>query len=371
MSTSPQRTTLVYLSPVPLGSFRQRPHYMVHALLESCVNEVLWLEPYPTRIPNPGDLKRPDEATVFKPDLPSIRQVKVPALPVEPLPLGARLNRGLFWNALLSEIESAIQGRRVILGIGKPSSLALLCLDELDSALSFYDAMDDFPAFYSGLSRRSMARYEKAVVDKVQHVIASSTSLYDKFEGTGVSTQLVNNAYDMDTVRAEREPEPARMVAGYIGTVGHWFDWNLLVQTAERTPEADFEIVGPVYNHHNGLLPENVSLLPACSQQEAWQHLSRFDVGLIPFRRVEITAGVDPIKYYEYRAYGLPVLSTKFGEMNKRGTEAGVFLVENADEAAAILQSRPSIATDATTADFRRINDWHERFEPLVAWCQA
>ena len=114
-----------------------------------------------------------------------------------------------------------------------------------------------------------------------------------------------------------------------------------------------------------------MSLLPACSQQEAWQHLSRFDVGLIPFRRVEITAGVDPIKYYEYRAYGLPVLSTKFGEMNKRGTEAGVFLVENADEAAAILQSRPSIATDATTADFRRINDWHERFEPLVAWCQA
>jgi glycosyltransferase involved in cell wall biosynthesis len=40
--------------------------------------------------------------------------------------------------------------------------------------------------------------------------------------------------------------------------------------------------------------------------------LAGFDVGLIPFRRTPLTAGVNPNKLYEYLAAGLPVVATPF-----------------------------------------------------------
>ena len=43
--------------------------------------------------------------------------------------------------------------------------------------------------------------------------------------------------------------------------------------------------------------------------------MAQFDVGLIPFLKNRLTDSVDPIKYHEYRALGLPVVSTSFGEM--------------------------------------------------------
>ncbi len=52
--------------------------------------------------------------------------------------------------------------------------------------------------------------------------------------------------------------------------------------------------------------------------------MAEFDVGLIPFKQNALTAAVDPIKYYEYRALALPVISTDFGEMHERGDLPGL-----------------------------------------------
>ena len=154
------------------------------------------------------------------------------------------------------------------------------------------------------------------------------------------------------------------MVFGYIGTVGRWFDWEMVAALAAAFPAAEVRIGGPVFEPSPRPLPANVRLLGACPQSAAPGHLRGFSCGIIPFRLTPLTAAVDPVKYYEYRGMGLPVLTTRFGEMASRTRADGVYTVEGhegiADTARAALAHR----TDAeTVARFRAANDWTARLE--------
>ena len=99
--------------------------------------------------------------------------------------------------------------------------------------------------------------------------------------------------------------------------------------------------------------------------------MQEFSVGLIPFKRNALTASVDPIKYYEYRALGLPVLSTCFGEMALRKAESGVFLVSEQAELAhqvraALDYIRAALDYKGEALEieqFRKANSWEVRFD--------
>ena len=49
---------LVYLSPVPLASFAQRPHHFVQWFHERFDAPVLWIDPTPARLARWSDLRR-------------------------------------------------------------------------------------------------------------------------------------------------------------------------------------------------------------------------------------------------------------------------------------------------------------------------
>jgi hypothetical protein len=251
--------------------------------------------------------------------------------------------------------------------------LALAAIRRLHPAASFFDAMDNFPEFHRGLSRRSMRRHEDAVAAEVDLVVASSTFLADKFARRGLRVEKVLNACDTSEfgirnsepqpVPSALRPPPSAPILGYLGCIGHWFDWPLVNRLAETMPRARIELVGPCAVAPPSRLPANVTLLPACKQSEAGDHLARFSAGLIPFRRNALTAGVDPIKYYDYRAAGLPVLSTRFGEMTLRGGDDGVYFLDQAGGLAeAVSAALVHRCDSAETSRFRRNNNWTSRF---------
>ena len=64
------------------------------------------------------------------------------------------------------------------------------------------------------------------------------------------------------------------------------------------------------------------------AQHEIGSFLKRFDLGLIPFKQTELTDAVDPIKYYEYRAAGLPVLSASLAEMLSFANDPGLLFFD-------------------------------------------
>jgi hypothetical protein len=389
---------LLYFSPVYAGSYAQRPHFMVRALLAWGVESVLWVNPYPCRLPRWQDLRRKagldEQGTPLDP---RIRVLNVPALPIEPLPLGGWLNRKLLWQNAWQQIKDFAAGRvdnaaglavhgspsrqpwqphryaeaELLIGVGRPSALALTALRELQPTASFFDAMDNFPEFHRGLSRRAMRCHEDAVAMAADLVVASSTFLADKFACRGLPVEKVLNACEESDRRAgsamppplPRSLAPRSPVLGYLGCIGRWFDWPLVMRLAETMPQARIELVGPCVVAPPGPLPANVTLLPACAQAESGQHLARFSVGLIPFHQNALTAGVDPIKYYDYRAAGLPVLSTQFGEMLLRNRNDGVYFLDQGGDLAEAVSAALDHCCDATeTSRFRRNNNWTARF---------
>ena len=92
--------------------------------------------------------------------------------------------------------------------------------------------------------------------------------------------------------------------------------------------------------------------------------MARFNVGLIPFKRNTLTFSVDPIKYYEYCALGLPVVSSAFGEMALRGSVEGVYLIaQKSDVGKVIDQALAYRANQEHVLQFRKDNSWKKRFD--------
>lgn len=373
-------TRLLYFSPVHASSYAQRPHFLVRACLEQGIESVLWVNPYPCRLPQWGDWRRGrathNQGTVWDD---RVNAVDVPSLPIEPLPAGAMVNRYLLWRRAWKTIAEFTADGKCVLGIGRPCALALRVLCQLPHRGSFYDAMDNFPEFHRGLSRRAMQQNEDAIADKVECVLASSTFLADKFVRRGLQVEKVLNACDLDgqNVIATGPAATSVPVLGYVGCIGRWFDWRLVIRLAKTLPGTKIELIGPCVAQPPEKLPRNVHLMPACHQTEVAGHLRRFSAGLIPFANDALTAGVDPIKYYEYRVAGLPVLSTSFGEMVLRGEDDSVFFLDQAADMAAIVeQALANSIGGKESMRFAQENCWANRFEKssylqsILPWSQ-
>lgn len=363
-------TRLVYLSPVAWDSFAQRPQKFALWFHEKTCGEVLWVEPYPSRFPCMADFKKigvNDKTESVRPE--GWLKILTPkALPLEPLPFSGIVNRGLYWSNTIEQIKIFSEQEETLLVIGKPTVLALQTLKELKNCKTVYDAMDDFPTFFKGLSKSAMARRELAIGRSVDLVLASSTKLREKWNRHNANVTFVPNGLDFalmpSTINQITNKTPK--VFGYLGTIGEWFDWKWVINLAKFCPEDTVHIIGPVFNRPQSKLPANIKISPPCSHEQAMARMLSFDIAIIPFKKNELTASVDPIKYYEYSALGLPIISTRFGEMNYRNNAEGVYLCDDDREMQKAISDALSYRTTLELCQvFRASNNWAARFNAI------
>ena len=103
-----------------------------------------------------------------------------------------------------------------------------------------------------------------------------------------------------------------RKLVVYHGTISWWLDTELIAECAKAMPEVNFLLIGPVSCNIDILKLPNVHFIGAVSHETLPLLIQRADCGIIPFKINNLTAMVDPVKLYEYRALELPVLATKF-----------------------------------------------------------
>lgn len=365
--------TLLYFAPVAWDSYEQRPHYWARDFLQSGGATVVWIDPYPSRLPAWRDLRRSDwrdpPLTLARPA--GLTAVRPGGWPIDPLAGGPGINARLFWNRLFAQLRGVSPASDTVIGIGRPTALALAALEHIGAAYRFYDAMDEFPEFYRGRSREAARQIEAAIVRRVDRVFASSTHLYDKFLPlTGASRlTLLANAYDMALLPPVPAERPAAPCVGFVGCMGGWFDWPLVVRLADALSPGTVVLIGPLASRPPSRLPANVRIEPPCSQPDGVRRLASFSAGLIPFVRSPLTAGMDSIKFYQYRAAGLPVLSTRFGGMAERGARDGVFFLD--DPAGLERAIRDALAYQpmpGEIAQFRAAHTWTARFRSARVW---
>jgi len=359
---------LIYFAPVSFSSYWQRPHYMIDYLLNHGFSQVYWIDPYPTRLPRLSDMgikfqSAPSVATRCK----GVKVIRLHALPFEPLPVLWHLNR-LLWQPVIQLVEEkSLKPEQVVIGIGRPTRLALSVLTRHPELHSFFDVMDDYSAFYTGLSKHSMRQVEFATACRAKWLFCSSPKLVDKYQQFRSVDLLLQNGYPMASLpRFENCQMEKPPVIGYVGTIASWFDWPLVIRMAQALPAVSVHIVGPVRAELPEHLPSNIRFFPECSKNEAISHTMGFRVGIIPFQCNTLTDSVDPIKFYEMMALGVPVWSTGFGTMSgyihhgmARHIDASTEWPILYERTCAEHTSRPAVI------DFRRRYDWSSRFSEL------
>lgn len=196
-----------------------------------------------------------------------------------------------------------------------------------------------------------VAAAETVAMQSADRVLFSSSSLRNQHEGAVPthSSILLRNATDaakrLPPRKASAQNIARRPVAGYVGALGTWFDVTAVQRAAESNPDIDFVLAGSVELDSIQKLGSlaNVSLLGEVPHTELPALYASFDIGLIPFRLNELTRATDPIKFYEYCAYGLPIVSTRLPELERY---ADVVYFASGPEEFALQVRRSLVASD-------------------------
>jgi len=211
-----------------------------------------------------------------------------------------------------------------------------------------------------------MEKLERELMFRATNGIASSANLCSRWKNG--AALLVRNAFDAKSLPNLCAAKGSRKhpVLGYVGTIDHWFDWDAVLRIALAFPKCKVRLIGPLLAPPMRSLPANIDVMPPCSMPGAMWAMQEFSVGLVPFKVNRLTASVDPIKYYEYRAMGLPVLSTEFGEMIFHASiDDGVFLFNKENMEERLYLSLSYCDDFSKIFDFRKKNSWDNRFQSL------
>lgn len=190
-----------------------------------------------------------------------------------------------------------------------------------------YDCMDNYPAFYLKGSKqeRLMKNLEIQLETKADVIFCTSSTLYNRIQQRNPSTVLMPNAVSDEFINYapfidenNDMPKVSGPILGFIGTIYDWVDLNLLVDIAIQRPNWTILMVGPIHTRlpQTKFIP-NLLFLGSKPYKTVPQYVSRFDVCLIPFKINEITVDVNPVKLYEYFAFGKPVVSSALPEVEK------------------------------------------------------
>ncbi|QJW35971.1 glycosyltransferase [Cellulosimicrobium protaetiae] len=206
--------------------------------------------------------------------------------------------------------------RRPVLWVNDPSGAAVV---RRTGWPALYDVTDDWlAADRSPAEHARLVDDEATLLDRCAEVTVCSTGLVAR-KGTVRDVTLVTNGVDLDRYRAAHERPadlPAGRVALYAGTVHpDRFDVPLLLATARALAgRASVVLVGPVVDlaphEHAELARAGVVVLGPRPWTTVPAYLRHADVLLVPHVVDAFTDSLDPIKLYEYRAVGRPVVST-------------------------------------------------------------
>jgi len=137
--------------------------------------------------------------------------------------------------------------------------------------------------------------------------IANCTNVYDEN-----NNQLTEGAMNSN-----------RPIVGYFGSVGEWFDFELVEKILKAFPTLFILIIGFVFPKQSGRVQalerdyQNIRFLGRRDYCTLPSYLQTFSVAIIPFKIYSLTESVNPTKFYEYCAGGKPIVTTAIRDLER------------------------------------------------------
>jgi glycosyltransferase involved in cell wall biosynthesis len=219
---------------------------------------------------------------------------------------------------------------------------------------------------YVGIIEDEFTKMVDAVIS-TSKAIAENRKLLNKNNfviKNAADFNLFNKAYQIKSKQARK-----KKVVGFIGSIDYRFDVDLVKYLIQNSPDLDFLIVGRNDNQEAiNMLSEfsNVEIHDSQVPEKLPEFAARMDIGIIPFRRLDVIRNMYPMKINEYLSAGLPVVMTKFADLPE--FEDIVFSTNKPD--IFLDRIREEIKNDSEQKQLQRINfarnnSWEKRAEKL------
>ncbi|HOT27447.1 MAG TPA: glycosyltransferase [Candidatus Ozemobacteraceae bacterium] len=254
--------------------------------------------------------------------------------------------------AMIHLAANGVRPSETRLWVGEPS---LSPLSRFPWNSIVYDRCDRHGAF-PGQRRLPWLVHEQRLYRRADLVFASSPLLADEAAEAGAaSVHLVPNAVDARWLFPQPPKRPAGPPFRLVSAGAHyeWTDHAWLAALAEH-PGVELHIAGP----GRGRGWKDLLARPGVTWHGVLDHaalrelLDRCHIGLIPFRDDPLTAGVDPVKAYEYAARGLAVWAPRIESLRRHPLVTRTLTpVEAADRLGADASLAPLTLRPATWDD--------------------
>ena len=217
-------------------------------------------------------------------------------------------------------------------GVWYYTPMALKFTGYLVPEVVIYDCMDELSAF-KGASPELVA-FEQQLFAQADVVFTGGQSLYEAKRHSHNNIYAFPSSIDKNHFMQARqplpEPEDQKRIPtprlGFYGVVDERFDIELLRQLAQRRPDWQFVIIGPVVKISPESLPQgaNIHYLGMKTYDELPVYLSGWDVALLLFALNDSTRFISPTKTPEYLAALKPVVSTAIKDVVSPYEELGL-----------------------------------------------
>lgn len=215
-------------------------------------------------------------------------------------------------NKIVAKISLCLLRRKLgivlkdaILWLSEPS---LACFTNYDWNKIIYDRCDLHGAF-PGQKKQVWQKYEDLILKNCDLCIVSHKYL-GKDIPEGIKTIIVKNAVSEDFLACNNIRQKNNSVLSLVSSGAHyeWVDFKWLKGLLKRK-DVMLHIVGTGRGEEfNQLIKEDKVIYHGqVSHDKLKDLLKTFDVGLVPFKDIELVKGVDPVKVYEYAALGLEI----------------------------------------------------------------
>lgn len=161
-----------------------------------------------------------------------------------------------------------------------------------------------------------------------------------KERAPGKPVKVISNGVDLDIFKPipnandllDEPVDETKFRVGYVGSLGVIHDMKTLVKAAklcEDDPEIEFIVIGDGGQRQvfldaiEQIKPANLKWLGLKKHEQVPAYISSFDLALNPVYGYDIFESIITVKFYEYLACGVPVISTSRGLLKKESDLSG------------------------------------------------
>lgn len=188
--------------------------------------------------------------------------------------------------------------------------IAKIQKSSIESCFYWYDMIDNFTKHnrFSKLQKSLVSEKYHLVNKEADFITGVTETALDEFNNPNTLT-MPNGVFPHESYQSKTT---APFKYGFFGFITDKFDVDFIKKLAEADSNARFILCGEVLDKTIGKqlkAIENVTLHGRFSRRDTAKLASKFEVGIIPYRKDKSHDG-SPLKLYEYMWFGKPTLTS-------------------------------------------------------------